>query len=53
MGISKRGFASFPQDKLRSVASKAGRMAHEKGRAHTWSHEEARMAGKKAEATER
>jgi general stress protein YciG len=34
-------------DKQREIASKGGRVAHEKGRAHQWSREEAREAGRK------
>ena len=33
--------------KQREIASKGGRAAHEKGRAHQWSREEAREAGRK------
>lgn len=33
-------------DKQREIASKGGRIAHLKGRAHEWSSEEARAAGR-------
>ena len=33
--------------KQRMIASKGGRMAHEKGTAHEWTPEEAREAGRK------
>ncbi|MDP4198481.1 MAG: KGG domain-containing protein [Bacteroidota bacterium] len=44
---SKRGFASMNQEKQRWIASKGGRAAHAKGKAHEWSPEEARAAGRK------
>jgi general stress protein YciG len=42
-----RGFASMDRDKQREIASKGGRAAHQKGRAHEWTSEEAREAGRK------
>ena len=47
MATSDRGFASMPADKQRSIASKGGKAAHEKGTAHEWTPEEARIAGSK------
>ena len=47
VGKEDRGFASMNPDKQREIASKGGRVAHEKGRAHQWSREEAREAGRK------
>ena len=47
MGKEDRGFASMEPGKQREIASKGGRAAHEKGRAHQWSREEAREAGRK------
>lgn len=35
------------RDKQRSIASKGGKAAHEKGKAHEWTSEEARAAGQK------
>jgi general stress protein YciG len=35
------------REKQREIASKGGKVAHEKGRAHQWSREEARAAGRK------
>ena len=35
------------RDKQREIASKGGKAAHAKGRAHEWSAEEAREAGRK------
>ena len=35
------------RDKQREIASKGGKAAHEKGRAHEWTKEEAREAGRK------
>ena len=43
----KRGFASMNADRQREIASKGGRAAHEKGTAHEFTSEEARMAGRK------
>lgn len=42
-----RGFRSMDPEKRRRIASKAGKAAHAKGRAHEWSAEEAREAGRK------
>ena len=46
-GKSGRGFASMDEDKQREIASKGGRAAHQKGTAHEFTPEEARVAGKK------
>jgi uncharacterized protein len=42
-----RGFASMTEEKVREIASKGGRAAHEKGTAHEWSSQEASAAGRK------
>jgi general stress protein YciG len=42
-----RGFAAMNEDKQRQIASKGGRAAHEKGTAHEFTSDEARLAGKK------
>ena len=47
MSKQRRGFASMDPEKQRSIASKGGKAAHEKGRAHEWTVEEAREAGRK------
>ena len=47
MSKQQRGFASMDPEKQRSIASKGGKSAHEKGRAHEWTVEEARAAGRK------
>ena len=47
MAIEDRGFASMDRQKQREIASKGGRVAHEKGTAHEWTREEARAAGRK------
>ena len=47
MAVSDRGFASMDKDKQRAIASKGGQAAHAKGRAHEWTVEEAREAGRK------
>src|SRR5215469_3369440 len=46
-GRSLRGFASMDKEKQRNIASKGGRAAHEKGTAHEFTPEEARVAGRK------
>lgn len=44
---SKRGFASLPPEKRSAIASKGGKAAHAQGRAHEFTDEEAREAGRK------
>jgi uncharacterized protein len=54
MTRSKRGLASADKQTRDRVASEGGRAAHQKGTAHEFSPEEARMAGHKGgEATAR
>jgi general stress protein YciG len=43
----RRGFAAMDPDKQRAIASRGGRVAHELGRAHEFTREEAREAGRK------
>ncbi len=43
----KRGFASMSQEQRRAIAVMGGKTAHAKGRAHTWTREEAQRAGRK------
>ena len=47
MATEDRGFASMDRDKQREIASKGGRAAHKKGKAHEWTREEAQAAGRK------
>ena len=47
MAKQDRGFASMDPEKQRRIASKGGKAAHAKGRAHEWTVEEAREAGRK------
>ena len=47
MGTSSRGFASMDKTKQKEIASKGGKAAHQKGTAHQFTPEEARVAGKK------
>ena len=42
-----RGFAAMDPEMQREIASKGGKAAHEKGVAHKFTSEEARLAGKK------
>jgi uncharacterized protein len=44
---SNRGFASMDTSKQREIASKGGKAAHAQGRAHEFSADEARTAGRK------
>lgn len=46
MSVKTRGFASMPKDRQLQIASQAGKKAHELGRAHKWTKEEASKAGK-------
>jgi general stress protein YciG len=48
---SNRGFASLDTNKRREIASNAGKAAHAQGRAHEFSVEEARSAGRKGGET--
>jgi general stress protein YciG len=47
MSIAERGFASMDPARQREIASKGGKAAHAKGRAHEWTRDEARQAGRK------
>lgn len=42
-----RGFASMDRAKQREIASKGGKAAHAQGKAHEWTSETAREAGRK------
>jgi len=46
-GKRAMGFASMNPDLQRQIASRGGKAAHAKGRAHEWTLEEARAAGRK------
>lgn len=49
-----RGFAGMAPERQREIASRGGKMAHAQGRAHEFTHESAREAGRKGgEATSR
>lgn len=50
---SKRGFSSMDKQKQREIASKGGKAAHQKGTAHEFTSEEARIAGRKGGAASR
>lgn len=45
--MKKRGFATLSPERLREIASKGGKAAHEQGSAHVFTAEEARAAGRK------
>lgn len=44
---SNRGFASMDASKQKEIASKGGKAAHAQGRAHEFTPDEARTAGRK------
>lgn len=44
---SQRGFASMDSARQREIARMGGRASHEKGKAHQFTPEEARAAGRK------
>ncbi|MDP9033703.1 MAG: KGG domain-containing protein [Myxococcota bacterium] len=44
---SNRGFASMDRSKQKEIASKGGKAAHAQGRAHEFTADEARTAGRK------
>jgi len=46
-GMSKRGFAALDPEKQREIARLGGKAAHAQGKAHEFTSEEARAAGKK------
>jgi len=41
-----RGFASMQKEQQRAIAGLGGKAAHAKGKAHTWTREEAQAAGR-------
>ena len=47
MPKSNRGFAAMPKEQGRAIASLGGKAAHAMGKAHVWTREEARSAGRK------
>lgn len=47
MAMADRGFASMDKEKQRAIARKGGKAAHQKGTAHEWTSDEARLAGRK------
>jgi uncharacterized protein len=51
--VGKRGFSSMDPQKQREIASKGGKAAHQKGTAHEFTSEEARIAGRKGGAASR
>ena len=44
---TKRGFAALSPERRREIASMGGRAAHEQGRGHEFTSDEAREAGRK------
>lgn len=50
---AKRGFASMSAERQRTIARLGGQTAHKVGRAHQWTTEEARAAGRKGGKSKR
>jgi general stress protein YciG len=48
---AKRGFAAMSKERQREISSMGGRAAHAQGKAHVFTSEEARLAGKKGGAS--
>jgi general stress protein YciG len=46
MAKAIRGFAAMAPEKRRAIQAKGGRRAHYLGRAHVWTPEEAKIAGR-------
>jgi uncharacterized protein len=46
-GRSRRGFASLDRERQRQIASTGGKAAHSKGKAHEFTPQQAREAGRK------
>jgi hypothetical protein len=46
-GDKAKGFARLSVEEGRAMASRGGKLAHALGRAHTWTSEEAKAAGRK------
>lgn len=44
---SRRGFASMSKEQQRLIASKGGKAAHDYGKVHEWTSDEAKIAGAK------
>lgn len=44
-GRARQGFASLSPEKRKEISSKGGRAAQDRGVAHRWTTEEARVAG--------
>ncbi len=44
---SRRGFAAMNPERQREIAQSGGRVAHQRGVAHKWTSEEAKLAGRK------
>ncbi|MDL2284992.1 hypothetical protein LJC19_07635 [Oxalobacter sp. OttesenSCG-928-P03] len=47
---AKRGFAAMSKERQREISSMGGRAAHAQGKAHVFTSEEARIAGRKGGA---
>ncbi len=47
MSNATKDFASMPREKQRAIAGLGGKAVHAKGKAHTWTREEAQRAGRK------
>ena len=45
--VTRRGFGAMDPEKQREIARKGGRAAHARGKAHRFTAEEAKVAGRK------
>src|SRR5688500_13455042 len=50
-GSSNRGFGAMDPERQREIASQGGRAAHQQGKAHEFTSEEARAAGRRSHET--
>jgi general stress protein YciG len=47
VSTADRGFASMPPERVKEIASQGGKSAHAQKRAHEWTSDEAREAGRR------
>jgi hypothetical protein len=47
-GLGRQGFASMSVEKRKEISALGGKAAHQQGRAHRWTSEEARAAERKS-----
>lgn len=47
MEKANRGFGALSPEQKRKISSMGGKAAHASGKAHEWTHEQAKIAGRK------